>query len=128
MPFGHGRMHDGGIFGETEDGKSIFIGVEAKVDESFGAPVLESYLKAKTRQIAGEPTNAPQRIEKLLAMHFNNPDVSMFDIRYQLLYATAGTIAAGADISVLYVTVFQTALTMRPLVSKYPSLLNPKIL
>jgi len=34
----------------------------------------------------------------------------MFDIRYQLLYATAGTIAAGADISVFFVAVFKTAL------------------
>lgn len=34
----------------------------------------------------------------------------MFDVRYQLLYATAGTVAAGADISVLYVAVFKTPL------------------
>lgn len=34
----------------------------------------------------------------------------MFDLRYQLLYATAGTISANADISVLYVLVFKTNL------------------
>lgn len=34
----------------------------------------------------------------------------MFDIRYQLLYATAGTLAEGADISVLFVAVFKTTL------------------
>ncbi len=34
----------------------------------------------------------------------------MFDVRYQILYATAGTIAAGADVSVLYVAVFKTPL------------------
>ena len=34
----------------------------------------------------------------------------MFDVRYQLLYATAGTITAGADVSVLYVVVFKTPL------------------
>ena len=43
-------------------------------------------------------------------MHFHKPDSSMFDIRYQLLYATAGTIAEGADISILFVVVFKTAL------------------
>lgn len=34
----------------------------------------------------------------------------MFDLRYQLLYATAGTMSANADISVLYVLVFKTNL------------------
>ena len=64
----------------------------------------------KAKQITGTSTNAPERIEKLLAMHFRDPDPSMFDIRYQLLYATAGTLAAGADISVLFVAVFKTGL------------------
>lgn len=108
--FGRGRIHDLGIFGTTTDGKSIFVGVEAKVDETFGASVHDSYLKMKAKQITGLSTNAPERIEKLLTMHFCDPDPSMFDIRYQLLYATAGTLAAGADISVLFVAVFKTAL------------------
>lgn len=43
-------------------------------------------------------------------MHFQKPDPSMFDIRYQLLYATAGTIAERADISILFVIVFKTDL------------------
>jgi hypothetical protein len=108
--YGRGRVHDLGIFGETADGRSVFIGVEAKVDESFGPTVHDSYLQSKANQITGTSTNAPERIEQLLAMHFSAPDVSMFDIRYQLLYATAGTLAANADISVLYVVVFKTPL------------------
>lgn len=108
--FGHGRMHDLGIYGRTASGKSLFVGVEAKVDEPFGALVRDVYLEAKARQIAGESTNAPERIENLLKMHFDKPDQAMFGIRYQLLYATAGTLAAGADISVLYVVVFRTPL------------------
>ena len=108
--YGRGRIHDLGIFGTAADGRSVFIGVEAKVDESFGPTVRDAYLKAKAKQIAGESTNAPERIEKLLAMHFGEPDKSMFDIRYQLLYATAGTLAVNADISVLYVVVFKTPL------------------
>lgn len=108
--FGRGRIHDLGIFGMTPDGQSVFVGVEAKVDETFGASVHDNYLMMKAKQITGTSTNAPERIEKLLAMHFCDPDPSMFDIRYQLLYATAGTLAAGADISVLFVIVFKTAL------------------
>lgn len=108
--YGRGRMHDLGIFGRTKSGKSLFVGVEAKVDEPFGALAREAYLGAKARQIAGESTNAPERIEQLLKFHFQAPDPSMFEVRYQLLYATAGTIAASADISVLYVVVFKTPL------------------
>jgi len=103
-------LHDVALFGKVQSGKSIFVGVEAKVDESFGPSVHDAYLKAKAKQIAGISTNAPERIEKLLAMHFSEPNISMFDVRYQLLYATAGTIAAGTDISVLYVIVFKTAM------------------
>ena len=108
--YGRGRVHDLGVFGRTENGKSLFIGVEAKVDEPFGDPVLDSYLLAKARQITGTSTRAPERIEELLALHFTEPDPGMFDIRYQLLYATAGTLAAKADMHVLYVIVFKTPL------------------
>jgi len=106
--FGRGRMHDLAIFGQSGSGRSVFVGVEAKVDERFGDYVRDEYLKAKARQISGESTNAPERIESLLRLHFTRFDPAVFDIRYQLLYATAGTIAAGADISVLFIVVFRT--------------------
>jgi hypothetical protein len=108
--FGRGRVHDLGIFGGTSEGRSVFVGVEAKVDESFGASTLDRYLGAKAKQIVGKSTNAPERIERLLGLHFSEPDPTMFDVRYQLLYATVGTLAAGADISILYVVVFKTPL------------------
>ncbi len=108
--FGRGRMHDLGIFGKTSSGKTLFVGVEAKVDEPFGATVRDAYLTAKAKQIGGESTNAPERIEDLIRLHFPTPDLSSFEVRYQLLYATAGTLAAGADVSVLFVVVFKTPL------------------
>jgi hypothetical protein len=108
--FGRGRMHDLGIFGKTFSGKTLFVGVEAKVDEPFGATVRDAYLTAKAKQIGGESTNAPERIEDLIRLHFPTPDLSAFEVRYQLLYATAGTLAAGADVSVLFVVVLKTAL------------------
>lgn len=108
--FGRGRMHDLGITGRTASGKSLFVGIEAKVDEPFGALVRERYLSAKARQIAGDSTNAPTRIENLLKLHFSEPDPSMFEVRYQLLYATAGTLAVSADVHVLYIVVFKTPL------------------
>ena len=108
--YGKGRMHDVGIFGQTEDGKSVFVGVEAKVDESFGPMVKDSYLAAKAKQVVGISTNLPERIENLLSLHFREPDITMFDTRYQLLYTTAGTLAAESDISVLFIAVFKTEL------------------
>lgn len=106
--YGRGRVHDIGIVGRTAEGKSVFVGVEAKVDESFGATVLDTYLDAKARQICGISTNAPERMEKLLSRHFFEPTRAMFQVRYQLLYATIGTLAAGADHSILFVIVFRT--------------------
>ncbi|WP_163338779.1 hypothetical protein [Desulfopila sp. IMCC35008] len=98
------------MFGKAQNGQTVFVGVEAKVDETFGPTVHDYYLAAKAKQITGISTNAPKRVEQLLSMHFTEPNVSMFDVRYQLLYATAGTLAAGADISILYVAVFLTNL------------------
>lgn len=108
--YGRGRVHDLAIFGVTETGKKVFVGVEAKVDEPFGVSVLDAYLSAKAKQIVGLSTKAPERIEQLLSLHFTDPDPAMFDVRYQLLYATAGTLAAEADVHVLYVIVFRTPL------------------
>ncbi len=108
--FGKGRMHDVAIWGTTENGQSIFVGVEAKVDESFGKLVCEEYSNAQAKQRDGESTNAPKRIERLVASYFRNPNPVVCDVRYQLLYATAGTLAADADLSVLFVVVFKTSL------------------
>jgi len=108
--FGQGRVHDLGIFGKADSGESIFVGVEAKVDETFGETVRDVYLNAKSRHAAGISTNAPARIENLLKRHIESADPSTCDVRYQLLHATAGTVAADADISVFFVIVFKTAL------------------
>lgn len=74
--FGRGRVHDLGVFGKTHSDKSIFIGIESKVDESFNRTVSEVYLEAKAKQIAGEATNAPARIENLLRLNFYNIEKS----------------------------------------------------
>ena len=103
---------DLGIFGKLASGKGLFVGVEAKVDETFGPTVSERYRDAlKTRQ-SKPRTKAPDRVEQLLAGYFSEsalPDNSRFsDIRYQLLTAAAGTVAVPQDLVVLYVLVFKT--------------------
>jgi hypothetical protein len=107
--YGKGRFHDLGIYGECKDSaKSLFVGVEAKVDEPFGEIVKDVYARAMARRGAGVSTNLPDRVEDLLALHFPTKPPGMWDTRYQLLYATAGTLAAGMDTSILYIIVFRT--------------------
>jgi len=109
--FGRGRVHDLAVFGRTASGERLFVGVEAKVDETFGETVGAVYLQAKARRTDQDiATNVPERIERLVGMHCTDADAATFDVRYQLLYATAGTLAAQAEQHVLVVFVFKTPL------------------
>jgi hypothetical protein len=113
--YGHGREHDVGIFGTTESKKRVFIGIESKVDETFNEKISESYLKAKSKELNHIPTNSAKRIEELLVRNFNTVEPKLFDLRYQLLYSTIGTLEAKSndqylDIYFLFVIVFKTEL------------------
>lgn len=105
---GQGREHDLAIFGKTDSGKKIFIGIEAKVDESFGGTVASKYHKGKAKELNGENTNLPIRIEELLKFNFKVITASDFNLRYQLLFSTAGTLSIDADIHILLFLVFKT--------------------
>ena len=70
---------------------------------------------AKTNELNGVKTNAPKRIEELLKRNFKVLKPEYFDLRYQLLYSTVGTLDATnnktkADISILLIIVFKTNL------------------
>ena len=107
--YGRGRVHDLGIWGETASSKSLFVGVEAKVDETFNEYVGDAWRKANQERDRGISTRKPERIRELCARFKGGPGISVdSDISYQLLYGTAGTVDAGADVSVFYVAVFQT--------------------
>ena len=107
--YGKGRVHDLGIFGETDSESSLFVGVEAKVDEPFGRYVSEEWRDANKKRNREENTNMPERITELCARFDGGPGINVDAcIRYQLLYGTAGTVCAGADVSVFYVAVFHT--------------------
>lgn len=106
--YGHGREHDLAIWGETAKGEKIFIGLEAKVDESFNEKVSEVYLKSKSKSINGTPTNTYKRIEALIKKNFKEATPEIFELRYQLLYSTVGTLKVPAAISILLIIVFKT--------------------
>lgn len=105
---------DLGIIGRVGSRSSLFIGVEAKVDEPFGPTVCDRYRAAIKTRDSGKSTSADKRIVDLLSRYFSETDdpiSSRFaSVRYQLLTATAGTVAVGKDISVFYVLVFKTCL------------------
>ena len=93
---------------------SLFVGVEAKVDETFASTVKSRYSSAMKKRAAGKNTNAPERVKGLLSKYFSvhgSPDSSRFaDIRYQLLTGTAGTAAALGEVSTFYILVFRTSM------------------
>ena len=108
---------DLGIIGDVgceAFGSSLFVGMEAKVDETFGSTVESRYRSALKARRDGKRTNAPERVEDLLSKYFSGggpPDVSRFaNIRYQLLTGAAGTLAASGDVSVFYILVFRTSM------------------
>ena len=105
---------DLGITGHVGSSSSLFVGVEAKVDEPFGPTVYGRYRAATKTRDSGKSTSADKRIVDLLSRYFsetNDPLSSRFaSVRYQLLTGTAGTVAVGKDISVFYVLVFKTCM------------------
>ena len=108
---------DLGITGHVERSSlrsSLFVGVEAKVDETFGNTVRGRYSSAIETRRRGQSTNAPERVKGLLSKYFSvqgSPDSSRFaDVRYQLLTGTAGTVAAQGEVSAFYILVFRTSM------------------
>jgi len=113
--YGHGREHDLGLWGITKSGKSVFIGIEAKVDEEFNYKVSEAYISAKTKELNGEKTNAPTRIEKILERGFYKIQKKHWNLMYQLFYTLFGTLDScndekKSDIPIMLILVFKTDL------------------
>lgn len=103
---------DLGIFGKVASGRGLFVGVEAKVDETFGPTVSKRYQAALKERCADVSTDVPERIKELLSgyfLDFDSPENSKYSgIRYQLLTAAAGTVSVPKDLVVLYILVFKT--------------------
>ncbi len=105
------RMQDLAIWGKAK-GKNLFIGVEAKVDESFGSTTIKAqrnYVnKLKEDNIS---TQADQRLDKLVQDFLSGDEERNGGLRYQLLYYLAGSIREkDADIVFMPVIVYKTNL------------------
>ena len=102
---GNGRFHDLVLEGVSEE-REVVVSIEAKADESFGDLVR----KARTNALARKPTTkVPARMDLLRDALFGS-GVVIDDLRYQLLYAVAGTLIEarqrGADLAVFVVHEF----------------------
>jgi len=90
---GNTRQHDLLVLA-SQNNEEILISIEAKADEPFGKIIKDYYLNQIIVRINGKRTFVPNRIENLIEYVFgNNITVQVFNLRYQLLHAIAGTIA-----------------------------------
>ena len=94
---------------------SLFVGIEAKVDERFGSgTVCQMYRSAGEKRIKTPSSKVAARIEGLLSNYFSEEsepcDSRFSEVGYQLLTGTAGTVATQVDFVVFYVMVFKTGL------------------
>ena len=105
------RIQDLAIWGHA-DGKKIFIGVEAKVDESFGAVSLsQQRAKVAKKKEDGMSTEADQRLNELIRDFLGNDIDNNGNLRYQLLYYLAGSFREqNADIIFMPVIVYKSDL------------------
>jgi hypothetical protein len=95
---GEPRNADLALVGHAPESK-IAVTIEAKADESFGATVAQTLTDALERSIENPRSHGVRRIEDLVrallpARSKGLPHVR--DLRYQLLTATAGTLAYAA--------------------------------
>lgn len=108
--YNHSREYDLAIEARTKSGKTIFIGVEAKVDESFGSNTIEQYRNSSTQK--NPNSTVPSRIDGLKSYFPKNKENEFEKLQYQLATATAGTLRAQTasktdfDVYVFMVLVF----------------------
>lgn len=105
--FSKQRIHDLGIYGKTSKNESIFIGVEAKVNETYNSTLSNIYKQACTKLSNGKKTEIPPRIDLLIQNYFPNITRES-NVRYQLLYAIAGTLCENKDYNILVFLTFKT--------------------
>lgn len=116
------RRQDMGIVGKTQRGKNVFIGIEAKVDETFGPTVGAAYRKAQEYKRQHPKSRSAERIVELCKRFGVKPeDKEISELRYQLFHYAAGTASVpmnkqdwiaecgSIDVHIMMTLVFKTA-------------------
>jgi hypothetical protein len=96
--FGGERRNSDLLVKATDRFGSFVVAVEAKADESFGETIIAAATAAKKRRDANPRSRGTERLTELCQSLLGTTladDPSLGSLRYQLLTATAGAIAAG---------------------------------
>lgn len=101
---GRHRMQDLALWGSTLKKEKVFMGIEAKVLESFGSYALrDEYDEALNYQATKNPnSNKPKRVKQITESLFpgKNPyDKAICDLRYQLMHYFQGSLKEAANYS-----------------------------
>ena len=86
---GKQRMQDMALWSTLSSGESIFVGIEAKVLESFGNSLREEYDDAKEYQKKNKNSKRPNRVKETTDFLFKGRtpyDEEICNLRYQLMY------------------------------------------
>lgn len=117
---GKARMQDLAAFGKLRSNHSFFIGVEAKVDETFDETIGEKAFIIEKYKAQHPTTNQHERLMNLLQeflhLQFDKssfpelPDVpdKIKNLRYQLLYYLVGSFREDAEIIFMPVVVYKS--------------------
>ena len=117
---GKARMQDLAAFGKLRNDQSFFIGVEAKVDETFDETIREKALVIEKHRAKKPTTKQHERLMNLLHdflhVEFDRggfPELSevpneIKNLRYQLLYYLAGSFREAAEIIFMPVVVYKS--------------------
>jgi hypothetical protein len=90
--FGGPRNHDLLIVGDD-----VIVAVEAKVDEAFDRTLAKYRADAERRRAVGKGTNAPERLNGLLAALVAPGRAAPEALRFQLFSATGGALAEASN-------------------------------
>lgn len=117
---GKARMQDLAAFGKLTTNQSFFIGVEAKVDETFDETIGEKAFIIENYIVKHPTTNQHKRLMNLLHeflhLQFDRdsfpilPDIpnEIKNLRYQLLYYLAGSFREAAEIIFMPIVVYKS--------------------
>ncbi len=117
---GKARMQDLAAFGKLTTNQLFFIGVEAKVDETFDETIGEKALIIEKYRAKHSTTKQHERLMNLLHeflhLRFDRDSFPILldipdeikDLRYQLLYYLAGSFREDAEIIFMPVVVYKS--------------------
>lgn len=104
------RKQDLALKGTTQKGAKFFIGIEAKVQETFGSKIKDAIKQAQKykREHKNSKSVAEKRIKDLVDKYLDCTHNEAGELRYQPLHTLAGTANETGDINIMIATSFNT--------------------